>query len=274
MADTFALTRDNERLLRKLQRANKVPSHWKHLNGFNLFHTVDQDGEQAISTLLGPLNSGRRGRKPAAIPISTDAKNRPIPGEDDRLYRADVDDTGEITKLVRQQKKGVAVRIFTTGLLISGKGGTMQDMMQILSEKKHLRYHGVFPITRDAADVVGEGIDVNVENASRVVTDERFGRIRGLVGVPKTRETMVEVKIGGPILVGQVDGSLKIVELTNEGWQEYDVTGSAKWQKKFMDLAAADVEYLAEIEEAARLAKRREKTLQVIKAPANYEEGE
>src|SRR3989338_26729 len=263
----FELTVDNARLLARLKKLGKVPAHLEYLTGANRFETVDETGAAGLSIILGPINAGRRGRKPRAIPVASDPDRMPqIKG--DRLFRADVAPVGDDSyELVRQQKEGVALRTVVTGLLVGSHGSTTEDFAEIVKSGGKLRYHGAFPITADAAEVVGEGIDLDITAPSRVIADERFGRGRGLVGVPKQRAVQLEAVIGGPILVGQIDGELKIHELTKDGsWKVQDVTNSEYWQKKFMDLAMQDVTYLQEVEKA----NKREKTFKVIKPPMDH----
>jgi hypothetical protein len=267
--NSFGLTVDNDRLVKKLIGMGKLPPHVNHLNGFNLFQTVDEDGIPAVSVVLGPINSGRRGRRPQAIPLSVDINNRPYPNGD-RLMDGDVSEYGDEFKLVRKYKDDVALRTIRTGLLSDMRGGVMEDMMNLSAERKAMRYHGAFPLVADSGLVVGEGIDLDITNQSRIVTDERFGKIHGAVGIPKFREVMIEGVIGGPVIVGQIDGTLKIHELTKRGWNVHDVTDSADWQKTFMDLANADTQYLAAIEADAKRKGKKDRQIKVVKVPTDH----
>ena len=277
MARAFQLTYDNERLLRRLQKAGKVPSNIESLSGFSLYQTADPEtGDQDIAALFGPPNGDRKGRAPAAIPLSKDQKEAPRIGSDDRLHFADVKVNEEegSAKFVRQQKSGVTIRRIVTGLLESrpGSGNVMQDMQSVINEGKRLRYHGVFPLTADAAIVVGEGIDLNITAESKVLVDERFGRIKGIAGVARSRDTLVEALVDGPLLVGQANGDLRICVLQPDGkWKTYDVTDIAEYQKKFMDLAEKDIVYLAARAEDEKSKRTLQKKVRIIKAPANYD---
>lgn len=264
----FELTVDDVRLVEKLKRESRLPTNVDCLRGFNLFQTIDEKGIPGQSVVLGPLKGGRRGRKPLAIPVTTNSDKLPS-FKGDRLSHADVEEVDDHYELVRHGSKNTALRIFRTGLLMN-QGGTAEDMARIAASGRKLRYHGAFPITADAGFVVGEGIDLEVTAESRIVTDDRFGRINGLVGVPKMRETMIEGVIGGPVLLGQVDGTLCIRELTKSGaWRTYDVTGIASWQKKFMDLAATDAEYLKAVAEAEKHGKR-DRQFRIITPPSDH----
>ena len=262
----FTVTRDNERLLEILKRLGKVPQNLTHLSGFNMAETVEEDGTPGVSLILGPTNGGMDGRAPQAIPMSLLKSERPHLA-DGRIYKADVVDDGEGGfKLVRPTKEDVALRVITTGLLYSLRdGSTTKDLMEIGAAGKKLRYHGVFPLTRDAASIVGEGLAEPITAQSRIIVDERFGKIKNLPGVHKLREITIEGVIGGPVLVGQIDGTLKIHELTRDGWKVHDVTDVERWQQKFMDLALQDVDYLAALREAEKKKARRK--VKVTKGP-------
>ncbi len=260
-------TRDHERLLGLLKRLNKVPQELQHLSGFNLSETVDENGVAGLSVVLGGnVEGGRDGRLPKAIPLSNDSKKMPA-FKGNRLYRADVEPDGEFFQLVRQQKGDTALRIITTGLLVASDGSTTRDFAEIAKSGRKLRYHGAFPITVDAAKVVGESICGPITAQSKVIADERFGKIKGLAGVPKSREVTLEVVLGGPVLVGQIDGFLRIHELTKNGWKVYDVTNSEYWQKEFMDYAMQDIEYLQALEADEKRRARRKKKITVTKGP-------
>lgn len=268
----FKVTRDNERLLALLKRLGKVPQHLQHLTGVNLSEVVYDDGTPDVCLILGSALNGQDGRRPQAIPLAKDRSLRPS-FDGNRIYSADVALDGDTYQLVKPTSEDHALRIITTGLLVNPRdGSTTRDFMDLAEAGSKLRYHGVFPITADAAEIIGEGIEGPVTAQSKVVFDERFGKIKNLAGVPKSREVTVQGVIGGPILVGQVDGVLKIHELTKNGWTVHDVTGSQKWQQKFMDLAEQDIEFLMARAKDERQMARRNRFKQV--KPAQQEHAE
>ncbi|HUO56041.1 MAG TPA: hypothetical protein VMU27_01215 [Candidatus Paceibacterota bacterium] len=258
----FEITRDNERLLALLKKLGRVPSDLNHLSGVIMSETVDEENVAGLSLILG-TPQGIDGRRPKAIPIATD-KDRPH-DKNGRIYRADVMPDGDTFKLVRPRKSGVALRFITTGLLVAPDGTTSRDFRSLVGKK--LQYHGVFPLSADACEIVGEDIDFSVSGESKVIIDERLGSIKGLPGIPRSREIGIEGVVGGPIIVGQIDGTLKIHELTTTGWKTHDVTDNPKWQKQFLDFASKDARYLADVAEAEKRQQRNRKRVRVTRGP-------
>jgi hypothetical protein len=269
MTRYLTATVDDQRLVDVLRDKGKIPANSEYLIGLKLLQTVDEENRAGLSVVLGPLNGGRGGRKPAAIPVSIDPAKQPVM-KNGRLLQAGIEIVGDSYEFVKPTKSNVALRIIKTGLLATLRGDTTEDFGRIAASGRPLRYHGAFPLTADAADVVGEGLDFNITNASRVIVDERFGSINGLAGIPKFREVTVEGVVGGPILVGQIDGVLKIHELTTDGWKVHDVTGSKYWQDMFMTLAQTDMRYLADLEAASKLTKKRERKFRVVQLPVGH----
>lgn len=281
MTRPFEMTKDNERLLRMLQASGKVPRDIEELTGLNLFEVrLPEAGEDDIdlATIFGPLNGSRGGRATPFIALAREADLSPVIGSDDRLHFADIGthpDRKTPMYVKPPKEKTAALRLVTTGLLLTRKGGgILNERAAIRASGKKLRYHGVFPLTADAASVVGEGIDLNITDESKVVFDERFGSLKGVAGVPTLREALVRAVVGGPLLVGQVDGDLKILELLPNGmWKKYDVTDDAGWQQRFMDLAEKDMKYLdvRDKDESDKQRRRFLAKLKVVRTPGDDE---
>ncbi len=223
-----------------------------HLGGFKLTDTIT-DGDPSLSVIMGPLNAQRRrGRAPSAIALSKVKGKTPRPNGD-MLYRADlevIDSEGNL-EFVTPYKDGVGLRIFRTGLIPSqgrGRGGTQEDVARIMSQGKKIRQHGIFPLSPDSASLFGEGVDIAITAQSKILYDERLGHIRGAPGVVRLRETGAEVPIGGGILEGDIDGTLRIHELQHTGWVVWDVTDDPNSQKLYLDYLEAEAQRLAAIE--------------------------
>ncbi len=268
----FEVSVDDHRLVQRLRAQGKLKEGTEVLSGFNVTEAVDETGVPGLYMILG----ASRGRKPVAIQVAAERDRRPvIKGDPARIFRADIALEAEDAQFVRQEKEDVALRLIRTGLLFGRGGSTSDDMLDIAASGGKLRYHGAFPLTVDAATVVGEALDgLAVTAESKVVTDDRFGRIKGLIGVPKKRATTIEAVVGGPILVGQIDGTLHIHELRAEGWKLWDVTATDHWQKVFMDLASKDDEYLKAIAAEEKAGKRkRDRKITPVKPPLDHPDG-
>jgi hypothetical protein len=265
---SFENTVDAEDFIRL--RFGKTPEEMPSLTGFGLSETISE-GIPGLSYVLDIPDRRRRGRAPEAIPVAL-AKEKMPQIKGDYLFLADVGVDAEGNyELQAKHKQGVALRTFRTGL-VTLNGGTKQHLLEIGSNGRRLSYHGAIPLTFDAAKVVGEAVNMMAESV--VVHDDRLGRLKGALGVPEKRMVTVEAVVGGPILVGQVDGRLSLQELGPDGlWKKYDVTTDEGWVKAFLDLAQHDAEYLKAIAEDEAKTHKRQRNFRVIRPPVDHPDG-
>jgi len=239
----FQLTLSNARFIREVLKKD-----YGHLLGFKLIEAVTE-GEPSLAVVLGPPNlRNRRGRRRIPNSIMITKRQGLVPHvKGDLLVAADLEVMPDGTlEFVRQVRENIGTRIIRTGLLADNRGQTQADMARLMNEGKRIRQHGVFPLSPDSAKIFGEGLDLEITAQARVVYDERLGRIKGAPGIAKFGETGIEAPLGGAVLVGDIDGTLAIEELREEGWKRYEVTGDAASEQLFLDYLAADAKRFAQ----------------------------
>jgi hypothetical protein len=212
-------------------------------SGLQIREGVAEDGVGSQFYILGaPGFKRRRGKMPSAIELSKDGKTAPhVVG--DKLQRADIDESTDELKFVREQRPGFGLRFFRSGLIPIGEGrnrGTQQDFSKIIQSGRRFRDHCVFPISPQDGRIIAQGIDdpdlADLTGNARVFSIDPTGEIRGLPGVPKSLDMGVEVEFGGAVFFGDVDSVLEVHELRRNGeWKIIDVTHDAPSQKLFMD---------------------------------------
>lgn len=254
-------------------KLGRNPAEEPNLAGFNLTELTDQETQHTDMYFMLMSLGEYRGRAPYVIPLANDKDRTPIDSaRGERLFLADigVNPETEAYELVRKHKDGKALITFRSGL-VKINGGTGKHIQDIRSNGGRISFHGPIPLTHDAGKVVGEAIEMTAE--SKVYTDDRVGRIKGVAGVPRKRVATLEAAIGGPILYRRVDGTLTLHVLTRDGWRDpVDVTGVQQWEQAYYDEMMKDTGYLEALAEDEQKIQRQRK-FRIIKPPLDDPDG-